>query len=207
MKYRHYCLQFPLPIRAELKLRYKNWYAQSLFLEELESYTIPATLILPSDKLVKLTGSLICPRIIAFGNSSMLEASFLAGAHDFLKDPWDCRELIIRCGSDIKSIIINLENHEIVTDEKYLNIDGKTVNLSRFQNSIFYLLANHKNTVLPYSEIQENLKMDSVEYIKSLHVHVNRIRKMLKHHHPDIYGKYLVIENMRSRGYILKILC
>ena len=207
MHYRHYCLQFPPSIQADLKLRYKKWFADSLFLDTLEFTDIPGTLILPANLLLEQKILLKCPRIIAFGTPAQLEPAFLAGAHDFLKDPWNCGELIIRTAIEKESIHLKIDNHDLCFSEDFLCIDDQLIKLSIFQTRIMYILIKHPNKIVSYNDIQEYLRMSSSDYINSLHVHINRIRNTLRAYLPGIYGESFLIENNRSLGYCLKVSC
>ncbi len=207
MGYRHYCVQFPPSIRAELKLKYKKWYAESLFLEKLDSPSFPGTLILPSQILIENRDDIESHKIIAFGNSGSLAAAFLAGAKDFLKDPWDCEELIIRSSSKKNISVLKVDNHVISYCREFITIDSGIVDLSSFQTRLLYLLMNHANKILTYNEIREKMGMTSPNYTNSLHVHINHIRTVLLNCLPDIYGKSFVIENKRSTGYCFKATC
>jgi DNA-binding response OmpR family regulator len=154
-----------------------------------------------------MTGSLSCPKIIAFGSAEQLEPSFLAGASDYLKAPWDCRELIIRSCSGWKTLSLMTGDHRLRCSQDYLSVDGGIIEFSQFQTSVIHLLMTRPNEVVTYKEIRDCMGMSSPDYIKSLHVHMNRIRRGLKSQLPDIYGYAFLIENIRSRGYRFKISC
>lgn len=207
MGFRRYCLQFPSSIQAELRMKYDQWYKESLFLDQLDSTILPVTLILPAEELLNMKNPPGCPAIIAFGSQDKLEPSFLAGASDYLKDPWDCRELIIRCSSGERSVSLSIDGHCFQCSQDILTMDGTAIKLNGFQTSMIHILMKRTNRIVTYEEIRELMGMSSADYVKSIHVHVNRIRKAMNSQLPGIYGKCFSIENMRSRGYCFKIPC
>ena len=203
-----YCLQFPPSIRAELKLKYKHHYSKSVFLDHLDEKVVPGTLILPAETLINRTETLTCPCIIAFGRSEYLETAFLAGARDYLKDPWNTKELLIRTYSKHERLCLFPGNHTIFSSPEYLYIDGELINLSQFQIHLLYTLIRHSNRILSYEDLRDCMGMSpSSSYRKSLHVHMARLKAALKIYLFDIYGKEIFINNCRSLGYSLTTAC
>ena len=198
----------PALIRMELKERYPQWYANCLFRNEKSlEYCHSDLLILPASFLIQNVNAFKNRIIISFGPSELLEQSYLAGVSDFLKDPWNCQELIIRSQPFLADLKISFTNDTIDLKNGILLINEKFISLTPFQSRLIKILMKNKNTFLSYPLLEDLLGMKADQADKSLHVHIHNLRRILKAELPDLYGHALRIENSSSQGYALIFTC
>lgn len=198
------CVQFPPLIRIELKDKYPSWYKRCLFTQNTEN--IPETaalLILPASKLLSIEKIIPYTKIITFGSSSFLESSFLSGSNDYLKDPWDCSELLIRSSRFLNGLRVCIDDTEIICRYHDFYINNELIKLTPVQGRVLSILFENPNVYFDYKDLQEILPADFLTSKNSLYVQVHNIRKILKDKLPNIYGKSLIVKNSNSQGYVL----
>ncbi len=197
----------PVLLQHELERNYPGWALESSFLSNYDKFLDSDQLILPAHILLNLSTKPSCKSLIAFGPKELLEASFIMGASDYLKEPWDCNELIIRSRLYQKEFFIFCGKHTLSHDGNILKIDGKETALSPFQHKLASLFMEFINSYIPFSLMEEIFPVHSREFRKSLHVHIYKIRKVLQSSLPECYGSCLFLENKKSIGYKLRIEC
>lgn len=137
-----------------------------------------------------------------------VEEGFEIGANDYLKKPFELRELIVRiksllrrhntnCGEDSK-ILIGRYIFNVTTQT--LSLEGQSVDLSHFESRILELLATNIGKTVDASELMIALwQRDELSNRNSLHGYIHKLRRALRHD-PSIS-----IINQRGFGYMLTI--
>jgi hypothetical protein len=198
------CVQIPPLIRIELKDKYTSWYERCIFTQNTEY--LPDTmslLILPSSMLLSIKNNFSYTKIITFGAAALLESSFLSGSDDYLKDPWDCSELLIRSSRFLNGKRIFIEDTEIICRRHNFYINKELIELTPVQGRVLSILFENPNVYFDCKELQEILPPGFISSKNSLYVQIHHIRKVLENKLPDIYGKSLILKNSNCRGYIL----
>lgn len=137
-----------------------------------------------------------------------VEEGFEIGANDYLKKPFELRELIVRikallrrhntnCGEDSK-ILIGRYIFNVTTQT--LSLEGLSVDLSHFESRILELLATNIGKTVDASELMFAVwQRDEPSNRNSLHGYIHKLRRALRHD-PSIS-----IINQRGFGYMLTI--
>lgn len=131
--------------------------------------------------------------LTALKDIDSLSRGFDVGADDYIKKPFDFDELIIRIKAKLKikenslkykNITYDLDNDEILVDEKPINI-------AYVDKKIFFLLLKNVGTILPKDLILELLEKPSDVALRG---HITKIKKLLQ----------VEITNIRAKGYRLE---
>ena len=137
-----------------------------------------------------------------------VEEGFAIGANDYLKKPFELRELIVRIkallrryntnrGEDIK---YSLGSYIFNVSTQTLSLDGHSVELSHFEARILELLATNIGKTVDASELMIAVwQRDEPSNRNSLHGYIHKLRQALRHD-PSIS-----IINQRGFGYMLTI--
>lgn len=150
------------------------------------------------------------PIIFLTAKSSIddVEKGFDLGANDYLRKPFELRELIVRIkallrrydtnrGEDIK---YPLGSYMFNVSTQTLSLDGKSVELSHFEARILELLATNIGKTVDASELMIAVwQRDEPSNRNSLHGYIHKLRRVLRHD-PSIS-----IINQRGFGYMLTI--
>ncbi|MDC7233265.1 MAG: winged helix-turn-helix domain-containing protein [Spirochaetales bacterium] len=198
------CVQLPVAVQFEIRDIYSDWYSRFHFLESLSS--IPhsvSVIVIPYPLFLENYHELKNYRTLVFGSDQDLEGAFIAGADDFLKEPWGITELIIRVSrlSEAKKIQIN--GTEISFSSNFLRVDNRNIPFSPQENRIVAVLLENPNDYMSFRDLKKRLPPESELSEKSLYVHIYRIRSKLKKQLPHIYGKDFELNSANKRGYIL----
>lgn len=137
-----------------------------------------------------------------------VEEGFEIGANDYLKKPFELRELIVRIksllrryntnrGEDIK-FFIGRYIFNVTTQS--LSLEGQSVELSHFEAKILERLATSIGKTVDASELMIAVwQRDEPSNRNSLHGYIHKLRRALRHD-PSIS-----IINQRGFGYMLTI--
>lgn len=137
-----------------------------------------------------------------------VEEGFAIGANDYLKKPFELRELIVRIkallrryntnrGEDIK---YSLGSYTFNVSTQTLSLGGHSVELSHFEARILELLATNIGKTVDASELMIAVwQRDEPSNRNSLHGYIHKLRQALRQD-PSIS-----IINQRGFGYMLTI--
>lgn len=137
-----------------------------------------------------------------------VEEGFEIGANDYLKKPFELRELIVRIkallrrfntnrGEDIK---LSIGRYIFNVTTQTLSLEGRSVELSHFEAKILERLATNIGKTVDASDLMIAVwQRDEPSNRNSLHGYIHKLRRALRHD-PSIS-----IINQRGFGYMLTI--
>lgn len=137
-----------------------------------------------------------------------VEEGFEIGANDYLKKPFELRELIVRIksllrryntnrGEDIK---FSIGRYIFNVTTQSLSLEGQSVELSHFEAKILERLATNIGKTVDASELMITVwQRDEPSNRNSLHGYIHKLRRALRHD-PSIS-----IINQRGFGYMLTV--
>ncbi|MDE7471949.1 MAG: response regulator transcription factor [Muribaculaceae bacterium] len=154
--------------------------------------------------------SLTVPLLFLTAKSTIddVEEGFEIGANDYLKKPFELRELIVRikallrrtgdnCAEDIR-FAIGAYNFNVTTQT--LSIGDKETKLSHFEAKILERLATNIGKTVDASELMIAVwQRDEQSNRNSLHGYIHKLRRALRH---DLS---ISIINQRGFGYMLAV--
>ncbi len=120
-----------------------------------------------------------------------ISEGFSLDAIDYIKKPFDPKELLIRIEAKFKNRIWSYKNITFDEDAKVLRVDGEIVDIGNVQYEIFTKLLKNCGKVVEKEELYECLDHPSQA---ALRVAIVKIKQRL-----DVQ-----IINIRSKGYILE---
>lgn len=137
-----------------------------------------------------------------------VEEGFEIGANDYLKKPFELRELIVRIKALLKRYHKENRDEKEIEIGKYvfnltsqtLEIEGKATSLSYFEARILHCLAKNPGKTVDASELMIALwQRDDPSNRNSLHGYIHKLRRVLRH------DSAVAIINQRGFGYMLTI--
>ncbi len=137
-----------------------------------------------------------------------VEEGFEIGANDYLKKPFELRELIVRIKALLRRFSTNrgeglkypLGSYMFNVGTQTLSLDGQSVELSHFEARILELLATNIGKTVGASELMFAVwQRDEPSNRNSLHGYIHKLRRVLSQD-PSIS-----IINQRGFGYMLTI--
>lgn len=137
-----------------------------------------------------------------------VEEGFEIGANDYLKKPFDLRELIVRIKSLLsryntnrgKDIKFSIGRYIFDVTTQTLSMEGQSVELSHFEARILEQLATNIGKTVDASELMIAVwQRDEPSNRNSLHGYIHKLRRAL-HQDPSIS-----IINQRGFGYMLVV--
>lgn len=131
--------------------------------------------------------------ITALVDINSIAKGFAVGADDYIKKPFDPRELLLRIRrkyAEAKEIIY-YNNLEYDPKERILKQDGRVIGLGEVQANLFHELITHRGEM-----VESYILMDYLEFANAnaLRVNIAKLKKRLG----------LEIVNIRGRGYMLE---
>ena len=154
--------------------------------------------------------STLIPIIFLTAKSSIddLEEGFASGANDYLRKPFELRELIIR----IKALLsrnaycesqeakYKIGNYIFNLTTQTISYENKSMELSNFEARILEMLVNNIGKTVDATELMLSVwQRDELSNRNSLHGYIHKLRSLLKHD-PSIS-----IINQRGFGYMLSV--
>lgn len=137
-----------------------------------------------------------------------VEEGFEIGANDYLKKPFELRELIVRIKALLRrykpnrgeDIIFSIGQYIFNVTTQTLSLEGQSVELSHFEAKILERLATNIGKTVDASELMIAVwQRDEPSNRNSLHGYIHKLRRALRHD-PSIS-----IINQRGFGYMLVI--
>lgn len=137
-----------------------------------------------------------------------VEEGFEIGANDYLKKPFELRELIVRIKSLLKRYGVNRQEdvkyqigaYSFNVTTQALSYEDKSTELSHFEAKILERLAGNIGKTVDASELMIALwQRDDPSNRNSLHGYIHKLRRALRH------DTNIVIINRRGFGYMLTI--
>lgn len=137
-----------------------------------------------------------------------VEEGFEIGANDYLKKPFELRELIVRIKAllrrnnryNIGNVSMHIGTYIYNSDTQTLTFQGKETQLSHFEAKILeHLASNIGKTVDASSLMIAVWQRDDQSNRNSLHGYIHKLRRILRH------DPAISIINQRGFGYMLAI--
>lgn len=137
-----------------------------------------------------------------------VEEGFEIGANDYLKKPFELRELIVRIKALLKRYHKESKDEKEIKIGEYLfnltsqtlEIEGKATSLSYFEARILHCLAKNLGKTVDASELMIAVwQRDDPSNRNSLHGYIHKLRRALRH------DSAVAIINQRGFGYMLTV--
>lgn len=137
-----------------------------------------------------------------------VEAGFDTGADDYLKKPFELRELLVRIKALLRNkvrarnenIVYSVGSYEFDATNQLLIFNGKETAISNIEARILEKLATNIGRTVDASEMMIAVwGRDEVSNRNSLHGYIHKLRRSF-HHDPNIR-----IINQRGFGYMLTV--
>ena len=136
----------------------------------------------------------------AYTDIESIKKGYSLGCSDYLKKPFDLDELWLRMQQLLDNSAftkVSLTNDIVfdLEDEQLYNQD-EILKLTKIQGKILKLFVEHKNTVVTYELLRDEVWNDFFIKINTIASHVKEIRKFLPKN---------MIESVRAEGYRLNL--
>jgi two-component system response regulator len=137
-----------------------------------------------------------------------VEEGFEIGANDYLKKPFELRELIVRIKALLKRYHKESKDEKEIKIGEYvfnltlqtLEIEGKATSLSYFEARILHCLAKNLGKTVDASELMIAVwQRNEPSNRNSLHGYIHKLRRALRH------DSAIAIINQRGFGYMLAV--
>lgn len=175
------------------------------------TYLISEKPHISADLILLSTNFLSCNReykefeyipFIAYGNVNYIEQSFIFGAVDFLKDPWDFNELETRAIRFIKKDYLNFFWGKIYFSNEFIWTKEKSISFSVYEYIILSLLAGNLNKTVSRENMHYRLGIKNTES-RVIDVYINSIRNKISILSEDKNSNIEIIRTIRGKGYTI----
>lgn len=135
-----------------------------------------------------------------------VEEGFEIGANDYLKKPFELRELFIRIKALLRNnrkllqekTIFQIGDYSFNTVSQILRYKDKEIQLSHFESKILEILASNIGKTVDATRLMIAVwERDDPSNRNSLHGYIHKLRRLLRH------DKSISIINQRGFGYML----
>jgi len=137
----------------------------------------------------------------SFAEIESMEEGYRIGCCDYIRKPFDLKELELRLSQAYKSFYFNHSSEIKLTDDLTYDTENSTlyykkekIVLSKIEQEIFNVLLKHQNQIVTFAMFQDEI-WGSFVNPANIRVQVNNLRRRL----PD--G---IIKNRRGLGYIFE---
>ena len=134
------CVAFHPDIISTLRYKYPDFYRKCVFEEKFSDFNSYNLVILPVEQFIFLNRKMKGQQIIAYGEAFYLEEAYCLGALDYLKNPWDILELILRVDKILNLEKINIGQNSIELLNSGIRINEKLKKLSKRETKILSIL-------------------------------------------------------------------
>ena len=131
--------------------------------------------------------------ITALSDMHFIEEGFRLGAIDYIKKPFNPKELLIRIGAKFKTGILTYGHITFDPKAEILRKDGKIIDMGDTQYKVFTTLLRHKGSMVKKEILYECLERVSDT---ALRVAITKIKQRLEIDIINIRGKGYVIEKL-----------
>ena len=201
------CIAFHPEIISTLKFKYPQFYRKCVFSEKLVDPNSYNLIVLPVEQFIFLNREMDDKQVIAFGAATHLEEAYCLGVLDYLKNPWDIVELILRVNKILNLEKIHIGQNSIEILSSGIRINERLRKLSKRETRILLLLFNNINQIVAYNTISRFINIQSDNYENSLYVSISKLNKKLYEFAPDVFPDQLKIQNTSGSGYMLRTVC
>lgn len=168
--------------------------------DEVDLYVVPAGLV--ADLLGSGAGAASVP-VLAHGPAALMRSAFLAGAADFLREPWGPEELGLRAMAAIRRTARSFEFPwgRLVLDGSFLRAAGEETRLTLHESTILATLLLGRGSPVPRQALAYRLwGRPGAEKSRAVDAHVAAIRRKLAAVQPAA-GRF--IHCVRGKGYMV----
>lgn len=137
--------------------------------------------------------------LFVFGPARELPAAYLAGARDFMKEPWNVDELLFRMAALVRRVQAPLRGPTGTLGPTTLNIDGVEILLSREEVRLLRVFWNAPDGVATRRALSFALGVDASGSSRAVDMRVARLRKRLQ----PAFAYDNPIISVRGHGYRL----
>lgn len=155
----------------------------------------------------KISSSIPLLFLTAKSSVDDLEEGFEIGANDYIKKPFELRELFIRIKALLRRNAVNEQGNVFPIGEYVFDLATQTISykgvetiLSHFETKILEILASNIGKTVDASRLMMAVwERDDPSNRNSLHGYIHKLRRLLRH------DKSISIINQRGFGYMLSI--
>ena len=139
---------------------------------------------------------------IAYGSPGLLPSAFIAGCSDYLKDPWELDELIIRVKKLVQKHVINLPGSIVSFCKTQIQREGMTEPLSFQEFLVLDIMCKNRKNIVSREVLYYTLWGYSADTSRVADMHVCSLRRKLSVVAPE-HDPSEIIRTVKGKGYVL----